>query len=392
MINEAVFWSKQIETILIITSRDASMRYGSNRNWLPTIQNHMKIFNLRRYFKKIKKDIHASMEQKAKQTARKATLHTWNVACLQNRTDGSCLPHEPGRTSQSNSRNTIIPLTCEAFRSCFKLIRMHICRYIYIIYMQYAAIWCCCNVYEHSRLPTAPFDSVAVVFVTFWQLCFAAIRIGDCSVAFGRDLVGGIAGPASQRTRVFSPDGAFLELHASVFSFFSFFPRWCFATFEDDTSCKPLFFFETLGELLLDWSETWDVLFSIWVCCCSLCFWIFWFSFRFSFYTSFSSHIRLRFVAFSHIFSHFFYLFILFPSVSSPEVLGPSGLLEAWGNGYWGYKLRQTRKKSTKPMRRMMRMMRMVFFLICEICEANDPTFKPNMLKATQRFSGFVWM
>lgn len=132
MINEDVFWSKQIETILIITSRDASMRYGSNRNWLPTIQNHMKIFNLRRYFKKIKKDIHASMEQKAKQTARKATLHTWNVACLQNRTDGSCLPHEPGRTSQSNSRNTIIPLTCEAFRSCFKLIRMHICRYIYI--------------------------------------------------------------------------------------------------------------------------------------------------------------------------------------------------------------------------------------------------------------------
>lgn len=139
MINEAVFWSKQIETILIITSRDASMRYGSNRNWLPTIQNHMKIFNLRRYFKKIKKDIHASMEQKAKQTARKATLHTWNVACLQNRTDGSCLPHEPGRTSQSNSRNTIIPLTCEAFRSCFKLIRMHICRYIYNIH----AI--CCN-------------------------------------------------------------------------------------------------------------------------------------------------------------------------------------------------------------------------------------------------------
>ena len=163
------------------------------------------------------------MEQKAKQTARKATLHTWNVACLQNRTDGSCLPHEPGRTSQSNSRNTIIPLTCEAFRSCFKLIRMHICRYIYIIYMQYAAIWCCCNLYEHSRLPTAPFDSVAVVFVTFWQLCFAAIRIGDCSVAFGRDLVGGIAGPASQRTRVFSPDGDSSNFMLRFFRFFRFF-------------------------------------------------------------------------------------------------------------------------------------------------------------------------
>ena len=116
----------------------------------------------------------------------------------------------------------------------------------------------------------------------------------------------------------------------------------------------------------------------------------------------FISFFILHFVFFSHsitfccifpTFSHiFFYLFILFPSVSSPEVLGPSGLLEAWGNGYWGYKLRQTRKKSTKPMRCMMRMMRMVFFLICEICEANDPTFKPNMLKATQRFSGFVWM
>lgn len=209
------------------------------------------------------------MEQKAKQTARKATLHTWNVACLQNRTDGSCLPHEPGRTSQSNSRNTIIPLTCEAFRSCFKLIRMHICRYIYNIHaiccnmmllqslwtfkIAHSSIWLSCRCFCHF---------LATVFC-----CDKDWRLLSCLWPWS---CGRNCRPCKPANSSFLARRRFLELHASVFSFFSFFPRWCFATFEDDTSCKPLFFFETLGELLLDWSETWDVLFSIWVCCCRI--------------------------------------------------------------------------------------------------------------------------